>query len=103
MSLKKRKLEDDRKNIERMSEVTFGDALSLLKLCREAPELFKNADIDEKRTLLNLVISNLELQDDSLRWKLKEPYDLMALCNEQSNWQGHVESNHDLGFWRPSY
>lgn len=103
MSLAKRKLEDSRKNIELMSDSTFDETLSLLNLCKQAPELFKNADIDEKRTLLNLVISNLELDDDKLRWKLKEPYDLVALCNENSNWQGYVESNHGLRFWRPLY
>ena len=44
-----------------------------------APDLFENAEIEEKRTLLNTVLSNLELNDKELRLKLKESYDCMSL------------------------
>jgi hypothetical protein len=55
-------------------------------LSRKAPDLFENSDNDEKRELLNTVLSNLELDDEELRWELKEPFDAMALCSKAQNW-----------------
>lgn len=37
-----------------------------------------------------------------MRRKKIEP-DLQILFTTYLVWQGHVESNHDLGFWRPLY
>ncbi len=89
----KKKLENRRENIELMSKNDFSSISSLLELSRDAPDLFKNAEIEDKRVLLNTVLSNLELNDDLLRWKLKEPYDCMALCNKNRNWLGRRDSN----------
>lgn len=43
------------------------------------------------RTVNNDENNRLESQKDELQIRLRPI------------WQGHVESNHDLGFWRPSY
>jgi site-specific DNA recombinase len=88
-----KRLSQSRENIELMSNDIFGSISHLLQLSRNAPALFKNGDIEDKRNLLNLVLSNLELEDKELRWKLKEPYDCMALCNENGNWLGRRDSN----------
>ena len=89
----KKKLGNRRESIELMSKNDFSGISSLLELSRDTPDLFKNAEIEDKRVLLNSVLSNLELNDDLLRWKLKEPYDCMALCNENGNWLGRRDSN----------
>ncbi len=89
----KKKLEKRRENIELISKHDFSSISSLLELSRDAPDLFKNAEIEDKRVLLNTVLSNLELDDVLLRWKLKEPYDCMVLCNENGNWLGRRDSN----------
>ena len=62
-----------------MSNNNYDSTLFLLKLPRMGPDLFENAKIQEKRTLLNTVLSNLELNDKELRFKLKELYDCMSL------------------------
>jgi site-specific DNA recombinase len=82
----KRALESTRKNIELMTNNNFEGALDLLRLWRKSPDLFENAEIEEKRILINQVHSNLELNDKELRWELKEPYDCMVLCSETQNW-----------------
>jgi hypothetical protein len=33
-----------------------------------------------------MIVSNLELDSDLLRYKYKKPFDMMAFCNETSNW-----------------
>jgi site-specific DNA recombinase len=81
----------------------YGTISHLLNLANKAPELFKSADLEEKRSLINTVLSNLQLSGKLLRWELKKPFNTMAFCSETGNWQGHVESNHDLRFWRPLY
>lgn len=85
---KKKALEKTRNNIELMSNNTIDGVISLLDLSQRAPEIFENAENDEKRELINKVLSNLELGDKELRWKLKKPYDTMAFCNKTQNWLG---------------
>ena len=54
-----------------MAQGSFDDVITLLRLSRNAPDIFENAEIEEKRTLLNTVLSNLELNEKLLRWKIK--------------------------------
>lgn len=75
----------------------------LLELSKNAYNLFEAGDYEEKRKLVKILLSNLELKDDQLGWKLKKPFNLMAFCNNNSSWQGHEESNLNLRFWRPLY
>ena len=35
--------------------------------------------------MINLVLSNLRLDGDQLRWKTKEPFKTMVLCNEMNS------------------
>ena len=76
-----------------MSSSVIDGALHLLDLSRRAPEIFENGENDEKRLLIIEVLSNLELDGDLLRWKIKKPYDTMAFCNETQNWLGMRDSN----------
>ncbi len=70
------------------------DAIShLLKLSRNAPKVFKNANFEQKRSLLNLVLSNLELSGKLLRWELKKPFNMMAFCSDNSSWLPGPDSN----------
>ena len=75
----------------------------LLEVAKNAHNIFTSSDYLGKRKILKKVLSNSELSGRRLLLKLKEPYAMMALCNDNSSWQGHVESNHDLRFWRPTY
>ena len=75
----------------------------LLEVSKNAHKIFSEADSIGKRDILKKVLSNSQLEDDRLLLKLKKPYELMAFCNDNFTWQGHVESNHDPRFWRPIY
>ena len=61
----------------------------LTRLANQLPSLFENASFDQKREIINTVLSNLSLKQNLLGWKYKKPFDLMALCNENTNWQGY--------------
>ena len=75
----------------------------LLDVSKNAYKIFLEADYIGKRNILKKVLSNSQLDGDQLLLKTKEPYALMALSNENSTWQGYVESNHDPRFWKPIY
>ena len=63
-----------------------GSVLHLLKVARDAPDLFKKANIQQTRRLFKRVLSNLELEDNQLRWELRNPFDTVLVCNKNANW-----------------
>lgn len=82
----KENLERDLQNIELLDNKRLDDFSYLLELSNKAPKLLKKANIDEKRKLIKMILSNLELDKELLRWKYKKPFDLMASCAENANW-----------------
>jgi hypothetical protein len=86
-------LQNKRINIEQVDDDYYGTVTHLLNMARNAPTIFENSNVEEKRSLIDLVLSNLELKDKELRWELKKPFDTMAFCNENSNWLGMRDSN----------
>jgi site-specific DNA recombinase len=86
-------LETQRKNIELDNEQDMTSVNNLLQLSNKAPKLFKMANHEQKRALINLVLSNLQLKGDLLRWNLKKPFDKMAFCAVSGNWLRGLDSN----------
>ena len=88
-----KKLQRQRDNIELVDDEYFGTVFHLLNLAKSAPKLFQKANIEQKRSLLQIVLSNFSLDGDQLRWKLKEPFETMVLCSENSSWLRQLGSN----------
>lgn len=88
-----KKAQNKRLNIEQVEDEYYGTVSHLLKLSREAPKLFEKANHEQKRSLINLVLSNLQLKGDQLMWELKKPFDTMAFCSENGNWLRRLGSN----------
>ena len=102
-SLYKKKFEEYRKsqkalrykreNVELVEDDYYATVSYLLNLARKAPELFRKANPEQKRSMINLVLSNLQLDGDQLRYKTKEPFKTMVLCNKNSTWLRQLGSN----------
>lgn len=90
-------------SLEGAADEFYATAENLMRLVRDAPTTFESSKMDARRELILLVLSNLVIKDGQLGWIYKKPFDLMASCAKNDNWQGHVESNHGLRFWRPLY
>jgi len=60
--------------------------ISLLNLCSRAPELFKSSKVEQKRQLINFLLSNLKLRGKKLEFKLKKPFDVLVNLDYRSNW-----------------
>jgi site-specific DNA recombinase len=82
-----------REKFELVSKDIFSSVSHLLELSRDAPKLFEKGNLERKRQLIKMVHSNLELSGKELRWKLKKPYDCMAICNLNGNWLRLLGSN----------
>jgi len=72
---------------------SYGSVSHLLYLGNKAPELFKTADQHEKRSLIESVLSNLQLDGDQLRSEYKKPFDTMAFCAKTRDWCPGLDSN----------
>ena len=88
-----KKLDRERTTFELIHDEQFDAASHLLRLSRNAPNIFKKANFEQKRALVNMVLSNLRLKGNLLRWELKKPYDTMALCAVSGNWLRGLDSN----------
>jgi site-specific DNA recombinase len=86
-------LQNKRINVEQVEDEYYATVTHLLKLAKDAPRLLKIADYEQKRGLINLVLSNLELDGKLLRYKYKKPFDMMAFCHENSSWLRELGSN----------
>lgn len=59
----------------------------LLAIFQHAEKLFEVADVSEKRQIVSLILSNLQLDGKNLFFNLKEPFDkLMNLSKGSYGW-----------------
>ena len=77
----------------------------ILELSKNAGKLFEKANPNEKRELLQFLLSNSTLKDSKPEFVLKQPFFQIAKhssVDECSAWQGRQESNPRRWFWRPA-
>lgn len=89
-------LKDKRKRFEQIDDEYYASVLHLLKLAKDAPKLFQSASIEQKRILRKTLGSNFSLNGDLLRLKLKEPFEIMVLCNKNQLGSGSWARTSDL-------
>ena len=80
-----------KQQIERLEEADksfYVTATYLLQLFKHGEKIFEVASHDEKRELLKLVLSNLELKGKTVRFTPNEPFATVLKLSERSTWQG---------------
>ncbi len=60
----------------------------LLELANRSYELFKSSDIDVKRKIINLVFSNLTLDEKKLEFSMRKPFDKLLNVPSNKEWRG---------------
>ncbi|MDR3646324.1 MAG: hypothetical protein P4L22_02150 [Candidatus Babeliales bacterium] len=65
----------------------FITAKYVLDLLTCAYELFISSDVEERRQFINLVCSNLIIEDDKVLWELRKPFDLILNCSDNLLWR----------------
>ncbi len=57
---------------------SFAQADELMKLCRRAPDLFQQQNLDEQARMIRLIESNATFDGETLTPIYKEPFDALA-------------------------
>ena len=57
---------------------SFAQVDELMKLCRRAPDLFQQQDLDEQARMIRLIESNATFDGETLTPIYKEPFDILA-------------------------
>ncbi|GAJ02339.1 unnamed protein product, partial [marine sediment metagenome] len=81
-------LNDKLKRIIEADENYSITLISLLNICSKAPELFESSKVEQKRQLINFLLSNLKLRGKKLEFKLRKPFDVLVNLDYRSNWLG---------------
>ena len=66
---------------------------SLLSVASHASELFKSSKVEQKRALLNLLLSNCELKNKKLVYSIRKPFNILMELNGCQSWLGQLDSN----------
>ena len=64
-----------------------------IEIGQNAPLLLESSEMEERRLLINLVLQNLTLNGDQLRWEYKKPFDILYQTAQSQNWLGMRDSN----------
>ena len=57
----------------------------ILQLSQRAGELSESSKMEEKRQIMGLVLSNLQLEGKKLHFELKTPFDVFVGCKKNNN------------------
>lgn len=65
----------------------------VLDLIDRAHELFVSSEVEEKRQLIKLVLSNLRLDDEKLVYDAQKPFDILLNSFDSQRWCARKDSN----------
>ena len=65
----------------------------LLELVNRAYDLFKSSEVEEKRQLIKLVLSNLRVEGKTVRYEAIKPFDTILNHTDNQLWLPRVDSN----------
>ena len=81
VSLRLEKLQDAEDNY-------YVTAKHVLDLSSRAYELFLSSEVEEKRQLLKLVLSNLRVENEKVLYDVRAPFDSIMNCHDRLTWRG---------------
>lgn len=70
-------------------------ANTILSLASRAHELFRISKLDQKREILNLVLSNCTINGENLCYDLKKPFDTILECVSCNAWLRGLDLNQE--------
>lgn len=65
----------------------------LLALTNRAYDLFKSSEVEEKRQLIKLLLSNLKVDGEKIVYDVQKPFDLLLKCSDHQVWCARKDSN----------
>ena len=65
----------------------------VLELTAHAYDLFMSSEVEEKRQLIKLVLSNLRLKEKNIVWDVQKPFDVILNHIDSQAWCARLDSN----------
>jgi hypothetical protein len=62
-----------------------------LALCQHAYKLFIGSEVEEKRQLIKLVLSDLKVDGEKIVYKAQKPFDVILKCSDDLLWRPLVD------------
>jgi site-specific DNA recombinase len=59
----------------------------VLDLANRAYDLFVSSEVEEKRQLIKLILSNLRVEGEKVLWELHSPFDLISKSSDRQSWR----------------
>lgn len=81
LAIRLEKLEDAENNY-------YINAKYVFDLASRAHELFESSEVDQRRELIKLVLSNLRVEDEKVLYDAQKPFDLILNANACKQWRG---------------
>ncbi len=72
----------------------FINAKYILDLTNRSYDLFVSSEVEEKRQLIKLLLSNVRLNGKNIDYDVQKPFDLMLECSDRQDWCARMDSNH---------
>lgn len=66
----------------------FMSAKYVLEIVNRAHELFTSSEVEEKRQLIKLILSNLRMEGENIDWDVQKPFDLFLNLTDSIKWRG---------------
>ena len=64
----------------------YTTAKYVLSIINRAHELFESSEVEEKRQLIKLVLSNLRMEEENIVWDVLKPFDLFLNATDGIGW-----------------
>ncbi len=87
------KIEEQLSGLREANTAYIDQGIHLMNLASRAADLFKNMNSDEKRELMNLVLSNPRILNGSIEYDLKKPFSMFTNVTNLEDWRGGRDLN----------
>lgn len=88
---------DDIKNrldsLDKAQDNYYKTSVYTLALCQDAYKLFIGSEVEEKRQLIKLVLSNLKIDGEKIVYEAQKPFDVILKCSDDLLWRPQWDSN----------
>lgn len=74
-------------NLQTAQNNYYITARYVLDLSNRAYDLFVGSEVEQKRQLIKLILSNLTLKDEKLVWEAHAPFDMIINCSDHQVWR----------------
>ena len=91
--LEREEIDNQLKNMTQQKDDYIGKGVLLIELAQHTKTIYKNADPETKRRLVEIVSSNRYLRDATIEYSYKKPFDMLAKSPENGKWHTQQDSN----------